>query len=323
MTDFGANKRSFNTLSIDRVRGLIKKTSTDEKKLVKELEWYLKLPKDVQYLSPRITQWSKDPGEVNITMELYGYRALNTLWLEQETLSPVWEKVFEALSTCISDMEQYKTHMSRGLLYSVAKDMYLYKTLDRLKQTDLSRFQQDRIIINDQELYGLSWIIRNLDTVLDQVGVYDFRTATLIHGDLCLSNILYDHENGFIRLIDPRGSFGILDNFGDKNYELAKLSHSIDGNYDLYINGQFFYEDDGNSIQMHALNTQPQYVLKARFQSWLHSKCTDCYKIKMIQSLLFLSMIPLHADRPRSQKAFCCQGILDFNQVIQDLGIQV
>ena len=63
----------------------------------------------------------------------------------------------------------------------------------------------------------------------------DENPTAAIHGDLCLSNILYCERRGEYFLVDPNGARNtpII-------YDWAKLSHSILGKYDLIISDQFF-----------------------------------------------------------------------------------
>ena len=51
---------------------------------------------------------------------------------------------------------------------------------------------------------------------------------SVIHGDPCFTNILIEETYNFMRLIDPRGSFGSFDIYGDSRYDLAKIFHSMD-----------------------------------------------------------------------------------------------
>ena len=64
----------------------------------------------------------------------------------------------------------------------------------------------------------------------------------VVHGDLCLSNILYDLRSRVCKLIDPRGSFGAAGIYGDPRYDVAKLYHSIYGLYDFITNDLFHVE---------------------------------------------------------------------------------
>lgn len=321
MSEFGANKRVFNTLELDPARGLITKTSLDEKKLKEELEWYLNLPKECEYLSPRIVSYGFGP--VSITMELYGYKALNTLWLEEKGFlgpSPIWDQIFTSIDTAIEDLGLHSQPFWPHQLLEAGTEMYLNKTVQRLEKLD-SRFDQFRqdLIINEREIHGLDYVLAKLPEIGKELNIFQIEDITLIHGDLCLSNILYEPENGFIRLIDPRGSFGQIRNYGDRLYEFAKLSHSFIGNYDFYINGQFIYEHTDNGLLLQAMTNNAHTRLKHKFTEWLKTKTDKTLQVKLIQSLLFLSMIPLHSDRPRAQMAFMCQGLQDFTEVVQSL----
>ena len=60
----------------------------------------------------------------------------------------------------------------------------------------------------------------------------------IIHGDTTFSNTLFD-DNCKAYFIDPRGVFGSLKLYGDKNYDWAKLYYSVNGNYDS-INAKKF-----------------------------------------------------------------------------------
>ena len=55
--------------------------------------------------------------------------------------------------------------------------------------------------------------------------------GSIMHGDFCLSNILYDLRSRICKLLDPRGSFGASGIYGDPRYDVAKLYHSVYGLY--------------------------------------------------------------------------------------------
>ena len=46
--------REFNHITIDKNRGILRKTSDDKDKFIGEIKWYLKLPADIEYVRPRI-----------------------------------------------------------------------------------------------------------------------------------------------------------------------------------------------------------------------------------------------------------------------------
>ena len=54
------------------------------------------------------------------------------------------------------------------------------------------------------------------------------------HGDLCFSNMFYSKSNQYLKLIDPRGASSEHDLYTDPDYDVAKLSHSIQGRLRFY-----------------------------------------------------------------------------------------
>jgi hypothetical protein len=74
-----------------------------------------------------------------------------------------------------------------------------------------------------------------------------------IHGDPTFSNILIDAaETPW--LIDPRGRFGASRFLGDPLYDWAKLTYSVDGDYDCFNRRQFILELYGHDVEL-QINT--------------------------------------------------------------------
>ncbi len=71
--------RSFNFMESDERRGILTKRSLYKNKLRAEIGWYLKLPKELRYLTPRIFDYSLDCDSPFVSMEFYGYRTLHEL----------------------------------------------------------------------------------------------------------------------------------------------------------------------------------------------------------------------------------------------------
>ena len=75
--------RSFNFLELDEQRGILTKRSLHREKLITEIQWYLKLPKQLHYLAPRIFTYSLYSDSPYIQMEFYGYRTLHEIFLKE------------------------------------------------------------------------------------------------------------------------------------------------------------------------------------------------------------------------------------------------
>ena len=69
--------RSFNRIEIDEVRGILTKTSRHKEKLIDEIRWYLKIPKQLRCFAPRIFDYSLDGNAPFVKMEFYAYRTLH------------------------------------------------------------------------------------------------------------------------------------------------------------------------------------------------------------------------------------------------------
>lgn len=137
----------------------------------------------------------------------------------------------------------------------------------------------------------------------------------IIHGDFCFSNILYDFVNQIIRLIDPRGSFGAKGIYGDPRYDMAKLRHSVAGMYDFIVSDLFEVREDKDGFQAVIFNMQNLNPVIENFDHKLIENGYNIQHIKLIEGLLFISMLPLHQDYPKRQLMMFLTGIVRLNEV--------
>jgi hypothetical protein len=142
-----------------------------------------------------------------------------------------------------------------------------------------------------------------------------------MHGDFCFSNILYNSRAGRISVIDPRGYVhaGQPSLYGDIRYDLAKLAHSVSGHYDHILAGRYAVRRDGSHGFAISFETSSN-------EAWLQSELAELEidglragsaQIRAITIGLFLSMLPLHADRPDRQTAFIANALRLFAELEQ------
>ena len=90
-----------------------------------------------------------------------------------------------------------------------------------------------------------------------------------MHGDFCLSNLLFDFRNQQIQMIDPRGSIDGTNHTinGFPSYDLAKFTHSIIGLYDFIVADRFDIIKDNNEyseiifdLPKQTLNIQSEFL---------------------------------------------------------------
>lgn len=314
--------REFNSIEVDRKKGILVKKSKHKEKLIKEIQWYLKLPKNLEYLSPRIFDYSLSYENPYISMEYYSYSTLHELYVYGDYSLNGWRKIFNRLLEINLEFQKYNLKLEKEEIRNALLDMYYKKTIDRLEQLrDNKKFEmffQDIILINEKEQKGLNFILLRLKDIIKKNGLLNTENYNIIHGDYFFANILYDNRNNIVRLIDPRGNFGGYGIYGDNNYELAKLLHSLDGKYDLIVEDLFEVNLTGKEINYRIFYNQKQDDIKNLFYEKLKEYGIDKKKIQIIESLLFLSMVPLHSDSYDRQLLMISLGIEKINKFLKE-----
>lgn len=312
--------REFNHITIDKNRGILKKTSDDKDKFIGEIKWYLKLPADVEYVRPRIFDYSTSYVNPYISMEYYAYHTVHELFLYGDLTLQQWVDIFDRIRFVCDDFKRYTVKDTN--IRSALEEMYLTKTLQRFdkmkKDERFITFFKSPITVNGKKYQTLEKIIVALETAIPEM-LYDVDTFSIIHGDLCFANIMVDSNFSFIKVIDPRGKFGTYDIYGDFRYELAKLFHSVDGKYDFIIKDLFDldYNTETSCINYHIQDRKREFNLYKVFLDTFAAEIgNDLRKVELIEALLFLSMIPLHGESIRHQMVMLGTGLEILNRVV-------
>jgi capsular polysaccharide biosynthesis protein len=314
--------RSFNSIEIDEQRGILKKRSENKEKLVNEIRWYLRIPNKLQYLLPRVYDYSLDLTDPYVSMEYYGYHTLHESLVFGDLPLVKWQAIFQKLLFAINDMGKFTVTGERIQFEAALRDIYLQKTFDRLdmmrNEPDFHSFFENTIIINGKEYRSLNEYLKMLPQLIEKLVVYTFTGQfNIIHGDLCFANILIEDTYDFIRVIDPRGKFGTFDIYGDARYELAKLMHTLEGKYDFIIEDMFDIDVIGNTIEYHV-HKQIDNITNV-FLDVFRESIDNIQAVRLIEATLFLSMIPLHSDYKQRQFAMLATGVMLLEQVICEI----
>ena len=314
--------RSFNSIEIDEQRGILKKRSENKEKLVNEIRWYLRIPNKLQYLLPRVYDYSLDLTDPYVSMEYYGYHTLHESLVFGDLPLVKWQAIFQKLLFAINDMGKFTVTGERIQFEAALRDIYLQKTFDRLdmmrNEPDFHSFFENTITINEKEYRSLNEYLKMLPQLIEKLVVYTFTGQfNIIHGDLCFANILIEDTYDFIRVIDPRGKFGTFDIYGDARYELAKLMHTLEGKYDFIIEDMFDIDVIGNTIEYHV-HKQIDNITNV-FLDVFRESIDNIQAVRLIEATLFLSMIPLHSDYKQRQFAMLATGVMLLEQVIREI----
>ena len=305
--------RAFNSLTIDDVRGTVKKKSLNSEKFRHEINYYRLLPPDLKIYFPRLVSHETAEPDAFVELEYYAYPTMSEIYIYEEYSNSFWEGVFGKLAKI---MEAF-TSRTVELDPAACSAFYSGKLTKRLESVAKAGgevaglIDSENIKINGTSLRGVPALLPDLHAELGKLS--QTVKASVIHGDLCFANILLEPLNRMMRFIDPRGSFTEVGIFGDPRYDAAKLWHSVDGHYDAIISDLFSISGGGKEINFECFEPGCRAKVMELLPGMV-PESSDVRTIRIIEGSLFLSMIPLHADRPLRQKAMLASGLRILNE---------
>lgn len=319
-------QRSFNALIIES--GMVTKSSDHDVKIQAEIYWFSNLPPKLKRFTPQLIDSGRlqDGITTYYCLEFLPLLPLNELYVHGRNPIWFWHHIFDLVKDYFKHAtdQEYLSYMEVDKINDFRQDLYRKKTLGRLHT------YQKSSQINLQATVSYEGI--KLGSILDIAEYCIDKTLKLpccpmiMHGDLCFSNMLFDSRARMLKLIDPRGldchdNFSI---FGDVTYDLAKLAHSVIGMYDFIIAGRFEVLSDvqfGHSS--HIINFDTDERLERIQADFMQFHFVDGIEIRDIMPavvLLFLSMLPLHADRPDRQQAMLINAFRLYKHHVYQVG---
>ncbi|MBR3049932.1 MAG: phosphotransferase [Selenomonadaceae bacterium] len=217
-------------------------------------------------------------------------------------------------------MHVHRPQCDRRTAQAAVRSMCVDKTIQRLDKLwlndDFKNFFAQKVIVNGKTFRSLDEILALLPAQVERLLFENVEEYfSVIHGDLCLPNILVEEEHKFLRLVDPRGKFGDFDIYGDWRYDLAKMLHSLEGNYDFIIADKFKVNVQGAAIDYEfALDFAP---IREKFFEVFAGQLKNLPALRLIEATLFLSMIPLYADSLSHQQVMLARGVELFEAVME------
>lgn len=296
-------QRFFNNLKIDGFS--VRKESADKLKMKAESNWFDKLPVELKRYIPALWSQGETEDKGYYQIEYFYLSSLAELFVYGNNEYFIWQNILSACNQFLIDCLHYIAPNELNIVEQ-AKRLYGEKTKTRLRKFSKLR----EIDLNHEWIFnGIK--IPSIKEIEAEMNVYisapSLEHQTIIHGDFCFSNILYDFRTKSIKVIDPRGVDveGNLTIYGDVRYDIAKLAHSVIGLYDLIIGGYFSYsEKEKYNIEFEIYSNKTiekiqHFFVNSTFAG-MTLKESSTYPILVH---LFLSMLPLHNDNPQRQKA--------------------
>lgn len=296
-------QRSFNSLVIKN--GIVVKGSSQDFKILAEGNWYNSITDELKVHTPKLLS-IKSKSNPSYSMEYMFALPLNDIYVFGRLLGLEWSYIFkncrDVLFKMSSSLMNNKNCNSSGLTL----DYLLPKTNARLREFDFSLCEisdEKKYCINGHEAISINEIIQKIS----KVSFLESKNWSIVHGDFCFSNLLFDFRSDKLIMLDPRG-IDFKQNitiFGDQRYDVAKLLHSVVGLYDFIVSGRYLLEINGNKITFH-IEEPCNYkdILQAFDDVFFEEGNFVKSEIFIICMHLFLSMLPLHSDCEKRQTAF-------------------
>ncbi len=303
-------QRHFNRLHV--VDGVVTKSGEDGAKIMAEATWFEQAPSPIKpFLAPYICRTDDCDG---YQLEYLHLATLNELYVFGRLPERVWRRIFGACDAYLRTASSLapaspEAAPDPALDPHYARLTYLDKTMQRLAAyaTRSGADLDAPWVLNGRPAPSLRCMVQDAaHTLLAAAPAPSF-----LHGDFCFSNILFDFRAGRVKTIDPRGTdvLGRPSRFGDLRYDLGKLAHSVLGLYDFIVAGFYLLQADGQNLAFRVLSERCLPVQRLFIHTPFAGRLPAQWQCHPVMVLLFLSMLPLHADDPRRQQALMANGI--------------
>jgi hypothetical protein len=305
-------ERHFNSLTI--VDGVVTKTSEDGTKMLAEAAWFATAPRTVRAFLPNFIGVETSPSP-RYSLEYLPLAALNELYVFGRLPVTAWQRIFAACDRYFHAARAVPVTSPPG--HDFGRRLYGEKTVARL--TEFAG--QTGTDIDEPWQFNGVWM-PSLREMAQDAGdaVAGGVVPSFVHGDFCFSNILFDFRAERIKLLDPRGLHvdGTLTSFGDFRYDVGKLAHSVVGLYDSIIAGCFTLHVDDERITFGVQHPRGDRIREAFMTTSFAGRTPREWQCEPVMVLLFLSMLPLHADHPLRQRAFMANAMRIYQEWTRD-----
>lgn len=310
----GFDSRYFNELKGDEYTVI--KHSANIEKLRREYTFFGLLPDNMKMWFAMPFSYTENEKEASYSMERYHMTDLAIRYVHGAIGEDEFGEIMEKLFRFISDRKVKEVGFEEYM--SNAKALYIDKVVNRINRLkENEKFSKlENLIASGTSYSGIDEIVQRYLALYEKITKNkNFKPLLVVgHGDLCFSNILYSREASFIKLIDPKGAMTEDELYMNPYYDLAKLSHSICGSYD-YFNSDL-YEivlDDDMRISLKVSSENEMY--ENIFKEYLDKYSLDYRLIRLYETSLFLSMLPLHIDREKKVLGFILNAIKIMDEI--------
>ena len=301
--------RYFN--EIFKVEDTYIKKSAKVEKIQKEYEFLNSVPDQMKkyFISASNFDLTKDGAQY--VMPKIGYLDVSRRFLNGKISEDEAQRFFDELKRYFD--------LSKNISFKRTGDEFNFiysKTYERLNDFKRNKlFVELEDILKFQHLGSLDDNFNKLLKMLRDREKRIINSGSIFsHGDLCLSNILASEKFDRLVLIDPRGG-SFNESVRSIYYDFAKLSHSINGNYDKIINGfaDIKFKED-LKIELYFKGDE-NISFSKKLTSLSETYGLDIELIRIIEVSLFFSMLPLHIENKTKVAMLAINGCRILNNI--------
>ena len=305
----GFESRYFNSVQSDEY--IVTKSSTNKKKMKAEHDYFYLLPENMKSWFVVPYDYRETETAAQYSMERIKTPDVALQWVHEAISLDDFKQLMDKIMFFISNRTQRRIDKEKYL--SNMNELYESKVISRFEQ--LKEMPKYKKI---EEIVKLNTKYQSLEQIIDEymkiykeaVSKNKFNFIEVIgHGDLSFSNILYYKDIELLKFIDVKGAIKEEELWMDPYYDLAKLSHSICGDYDFF------------NYDMVDVVIDNELSLELKFEKRDTTKFVEIFKqkleengynyrlIRIFEMSLFLSMLPLHMDNRRKVLGFLLNTI--------------
>ncbi len=188
---------------------------------------------------------------------------------------------------------------------------YKHKTKSRINlYYEKSKFKDKKYIINGLKKNKLSYYLKKVDWNNISDGI-----ESNFHGDLQFDNIIFDIDTKKFKLIDWRSDFNNQTKIGDLYYDLSKLYAGCMLPYSQIKKGNFSFIHDKDKVVLDFPINNNLIDARMEIEDYINRNKFSLQKVRIISSLIFLNMSPLHT-KPFSDLLYFL-GILKLSKSVE------
>lgn len=316
--------RAYNSLLINKENSSSIIKTSQENKLKDEILYYKNLPENLKIYFPRLLEENTSESKpYALELEYYAYSNLGTYMMYNKFDKNEWTKILDFIFKYIDNykdtnkIKSNKTDIMR-MLINKTEDEYLKLVNSNQYFKNFSKY--DSLKFNNKEIHNFETIWNKVKKEIKKIDLDKY--FYYIHGDLCFSNILFGKNtisgDVILKFVDPRGKYGLKKFYGDYYYDLAKLSHSVNGGYEYLIYDEFKLEIKKNVANLNYSNRNKDKVNRLFVQKLIDYKY-NIDTISLIEGLIYVGMCARHYDSFNRQKAMYLIGVKLLNSFYEKI----